>query len=193
MYIPKFFKITDEKEIHRFIEENAFGQLTSNSKGRLFSTHLPFLLSDDKTKLLCHLAKKNHQALDIEGQEVLVTLQGAHNYISPSWYLSTGVPTWNYLAAHIYGRCKVFNQAEKLREVIDTLTRKYEADLPNQWQAEYNPSMLGAIVGIEIHITEIQCKYKLSQNRSAQDQNQVIRQLKNNGAIQLAKAMEAKS
>ena len=193
MYIPKSFKVTDKKEIHRFIEENAFGQLTSSSKGRLFSTHLPFLLSDDKTKLLCHLAKKNHQALDIEGQEVLVTLQGAHNYISPSWYLSTGVPTWNYLAAHIYGRCKVFNQAEKLREVIDTLTRKYEADLPTQWQAEYNPSMLGAIVGIEIHITEIQCKYKLSQNRSAQDQNQVIRQLKNNGAIQLAKAMEAKS
>ena len=70
MYTPKIFEVTDEKEIFAFIEANAFGQLISNSGGRLFSTHLPFLLCEDKTRLLGHLARQNPQAQDIQGQEV---------------------------------------------------------------------------------------------------------------------------
>ena len=190
MHIPDFFKVTDKREIHTFIEANAFGQLISDSADRLFSTHLPFLLSDDKTKLFGHLAKQNPQSKDIQGQEVLVTLQGAHDYISPSWYLASGVPTWNYQAVHIYGHCKVFSDVEKLKQIVNALTAKYEASFPNPWQAEYNSSMLNAIVGIEIDITEIQCQYKLSQNRSAQDKKQVIKQLKSNGSNQLAQAMK---
>ena len=190
MYIPKHFEVTDEKEIHAFIEANAFGQLISNAGGRLYSTHIPFLLSDDKTRLLGHLAKQNPQFQGIEGQEVLVTLQGAHDYISPSWYSSPGVPTWNYQAVHIYGHCKVFNDTNALSEVVDTLTRKYESEFSTPWQPEYNPSMLAAIVGLEIPITEIQCKYKLSQNRSAKDQRQVVEKLKSNNSIQLAEAMQ---
>lgn len=190
MYIPEYFEVTDEKEIYAFIEANAFGQLTSTVGGRLFSTQIPFLMSADRTKLLGHLAKNNPQVKDIEGQEVLVTLQGAHDYISPSWYSSPGVPTWNYQAAHIYGLCKIFTEPSAISQVIDTLTRIYEHSNSNPWQPEYNPSMLGAIVGIEISINEIQCKYKLSQNRSTQDQEQVIAQLKNNGSSKLAEAME---
>jgi transcriptional regulator len=190
MYIPEDFKITDSKEIHEFIALNGFGQLLSNADGRLFSTHIPFLLSDDKTKLLGHLAKQNPQVKDIEGQEVLVTLQGAHDYISPSWYASPGVPTWNYQAVHIYGRCIVFNDPRMLKSVIDTLTEKYESQFSTPWQPNYGSSMLGAIVGIEININEIQCKYKLSQNRSTQDQQQVIEQLKIKGSKQLADAMQ---
>ncbi|TQV78778.1 FMN-binding negative transcriptional regulator [Exilibacterium tricleocarpae] len=190
MYIPKYFEVTNQQEIYAFIEANGFGQLTSNLAGRLFSTHLPFLLSKDRTKLLCHLAKENPQASDIEGQEVLVTLQGPHDYISPSWYLSPGVPTWNYQAAHIYGRCKVFSEIEALKQAVEALTSKYESGLPAPWQPEYSPSMLKAIVGIEIHITEIQCKYKLSQNRTVRDREQVIEQLKNNGSNRLAEVME---
>lgn len=190
MYIPKHFKITEEKEIHAFIESNAFGQLISNSEGRLFSTHLPFLLSSNNSKLLCHLAKQNPQAQDIEGQEVLVTLQGHHDYISPSWYSSPGVPTWNYQSVHVYGRCKRMTDTKALKELVETLTHKYEFYLPSPWQPEYNPSMLGAIVGIEIDIHEIQCKYKLSQNRSKEDRDQVIEQLKNIGSNSLAKIMQ---
>ena len=189
MYIPKYFAVTDETEIHSFIEANAFGQLISNLEGRFFSTHIPFLLSDDKTRLLGHLAKQNPQVKEIAGQEVLVTLQGAHDYISPSWYVDPGVPTWNYQAVHIYGRCKIFNEAAALKQVVDTLTRKYESTSANPWQPDYSASMLGAIVGVEIAISEIQCKYKLSQNRSAQDQEQVVEQLQAKGSIQMAEAM----
>ncbi|MFA7555579.1 MAG: FMN-binding negative transcriptional regulator [Spongiibacteraceae bacterium] len=190
MYIPECFEVTDKNKIYAFIELNAFGQLISNSDGRLFSTHIPFFLSEDKTRLLGHLARQNPQAKDIEGQEILVTLQGAHDYISPSWYAGSGVPTWNYQAVHVYGQCKVFNDPNKLKRVVDTLTKKYESNFPSPWQPDYNSSMLGAIIGIEININEIQCKYKLSQNRSEQDQKQVIDELKVNGSKQLAEAMQ---
>ena len=190
MYIPDYFKVTDKKEIYAFIESNAFGQLVSNSCGRLFSTHIPFLLSEDRTKLLGHLARQNPQVQDIEGQEVLVTLQGAHDYISPSWYVGSGVPTWNYQAVHIYGHCKIIDRADELKRLVETLTKKYESNFSAPWQPDYNPSMLGAIAGVEISISEIQCKYKLSQNRSAQDRGQVIQQLEANGSKQLAEAMQ---
>jgi len=192
MYIPEYFEITDKNKIYEFIELYAFGQLVSNSDGRLFSTHIPILLSEDKTRLLGHLARKNPQAQDIEGQEVLLTLQGEQGYISPSWYAGSGVPTWNYQAVHVYGQCKVFNEPNELKRVVDTLTDKYESNFPAPWQPDYSSSMLGAIVGIEININEIQCKYKLSQNRSEQDQKLVIEQLKATGSKQLAEAMQRK-
>lgn len=190
MYIPKYFEITDKNEQSAFIAANGFGQLISTSNDRPCSTHLPFLLSEDKTKLLAHLAIQNSQVDSINGQQVLVTLQGAHDYISPSWYEGAGVPTWNYQAAHIYGVCQTFTDAEKLEYVVNKLTAKYEANMPSPWQPDYNSKMLNAIIGIEISISEIQCKYKLSQNKSEQDQQQVIDQLNENGSKAVAKAMQ---
>lgn len=190
MYIPKHFEVTDEEEIFAFIEANAFGQLISNVAGRHFSTHLPFLVSNDRTRIFVHLAKPNPQLTEIEGQEALITFQGAHGYISPSWYIGPGVPTWNYQAVHVYGACRVFNDPEKLKELVDSLTHKYESGLDNPWQPRYEATMLGAIVGVEIHISEVQCKYKLSQNRPTKDQERVIQQLKNTGSKKLAEAMD---
>lgn len=189
MFTPKRFKVTDEDEIYAFIQANAFGQLISSKNDRLLSSHIPFLLSVDKNKLIGHLAKVNPQAQDIEDHDVLITLQGAHDYISPSWYEGAGVPTWNYQAVHIYGKCKVFNQPEALKEVVDTLTDKYESGFDKPWIPNYKAAMLGAIVGFEVEITEIQAQYKLSQNRSDQDRKQVIAALKEIGSTKLAKEM----
>jgi len=190
MYIPKSFKVSDKDEICAFIEANAFGQLISHVDGRPFSTHMPFLLSEDKTKITGHLALQNPQHVDIDGKETLITLEGTHGYISPSWYNNVGVPTWNYQAVHIYGDCRVFRGAKELQSLVDRLTNKYEAAYTAPWKPEYNPLLLDAIVGIEIYINEIQCQYKLSQNRSDQDRAQVIQQLKAEGAHRLAEAME---
>ena len=190
MYIPKHFEVTDKDEIFAFVEANAFGQLISNVGGKLFSTHLPFLMSEDRSKIIGHLAIQNPQFDEIDGQEVLITLEGAHDYISPNWYSSPGVPTWNYQAAHIYGQCSAFQSTEELQELVNALTAKYEAAFKTPWQPEYKPSMLGAIVGVEVKISEIQCKYKLSQNRSSQDRSQVIEQLKIAGSNKLAEVME---
>jgi transcriptional regulator len=100
------------------------------------------------------------------------------------------VPTWNYQAVHIYGRCGVLRSTEELQEIVHALTAKYEAGYENPWQPVYKPSMLGAIVGFEVTITEIQCKYKMSQNRSVQDRLQVIERLKAVGSSKLAELME---
>jgi len=190
MYIPGHFEIVDEAEIYAFVEANAFGQLVSRVDGRLFSTHMPFLLTGDRSRMIGHLALQNPQHRELTGQEVLITLEGAHDYISPSWYAAPGVPTWNYQAVHIYGRCTVFRDTERLKDLVESLTRKYEADFEQPWQPEYRPAMLGAIVGLEVDIAEVQCKYKLSQNRSPRDRSQVIAQLKAAGSTRLAEAME---
>jgi transcriptional regulator len=190
MYIPRHFEVTDRDEIFAFVEANAFGQLISHLEGRFFASHLPFLVTQDRSALICHLAKQNPQHLELDGREALITLQGAHDYISPSWYVSSGVPTWNYQAVHIYGQCRVFHDSNRLKEVIEALAHKYESAFENPWQPVYGATMLTAIVGIEIHITDVQCKYKLSQNRPALDRVQVMEKLKFLGSNRLAEAME---
>ena len=136
-----------------------------------------------------HLALQNPQYAELEGQEVLISIEGPHDYISPSWYNSPGVPTWNYQAVHIYGHCTVSKSSEDIEEIVNALTAKFEAAFETPWEPEYKSTMLNAIVGIEVSIDEIQCKYKLSQNRSAEDKAQVIRQLRVVGSDKLAEAM----
>ena len=190
MYIPRHFQITDREEIFSFIEQNAFGQIISTLQGRLFSTHIPFLVSDDKQKLFGHFARHNPQGKDIDGQEVMVTLEGPHGYISPSWYLNPGVPTWNYQAVHIYGICKILPELTAVKTIVDRLSNKYEEAFETYWELDYNAGMLKHIVAFEIEITNIQCKYKLSQNRSEQDRENMITHLQNRGSVALANAVK---
>lgn len=189
MYIPEHFKVSDKERVFSFVEKHSFGQLISNVEGRFFSTRLPFLLSEDKTKLFGHLSMQNPQHFDLEGQEVLVTFDGPHGYISPSWYESPGVPTWNYQSVHIYGRVTLLKRESNAREIVDQLTNKYESKFDNPWTPRYKDSILKAIVAFEIRIGEFQCQYKLSQNRSSVDRAQVIEQLKRQGSEELATAM----
>ena len=189
MYIPKHFEITDETEISKFIEANSFGQLLSLIDTEIVSTHIPFLFDAESRVLLAHMAKANPQWQQIQEQKVLVTLQGEHAYISPCWYESAGVPTWNYQAVHIRGIAESFTDPKKLKRVVDKLTEQNESGYPDPWQSDYSASMLRGIIGIEISITSIQCKFKLSQNRSVQDQSNVQEQLADRGHEALANAM----
>lgn len=99
------------------------------------------------------------------------------------------MPTWNYQSVHIYGRASIFTEVEKLKWVVKTLTHKYESAFSQPWKANYNASMLGGIIGIEIAINDLQCKYKLSQNRSVLDRSQVRAELNAQGSTRLAEAM----
>ncbi|MDH5354425.1 MAG: FMN-binding negative transcriptional regulator [Gammaproteobacteria bacterium] len=189
MYLPKHFEVINNDEIFAFMHANSFGQLISNVDGRLFSTHIPFLIRKEESKLVGHLARANPQHKTIEGQEILVTMQGAHDYISPSWFETPGVPTWNYQAVHVYGHCEVIEEPEHIADIVNSLTHKHESAFDKPWQPEYRESMLKAIVGIEITISEIQAKYKLSQNRSEQDQKQIVEGLETKGSMGLAREM----
>lgn len=135
------------------------------------------------------MAKTNPQWQQIQKQKVLVTLQGKHAYVSPSWYDSAGVPTWNYKAVHIERIAESFTDPEKLKRVVDTLTEQNESGYPNPWQPDCTASMLLGIIGIEISINSIQCKFKRSQNRNVQDQSNVKEQLANRGHEALVNEM----
>jgi transcriptional regulator len=189
MYVPEHFKISDQREMLSFLDANAFGQLISIEDNRLSASHLPFLIADDLKYLRCHLARQNSQWQQLEGQQVLVTFQGAHDYISPTWYQTAGVPTWNYQALHIYGRCRVFDAPEELADVVEALSKRYESGFETPWEPQYRDALLKAIIGVEIEIEEIQCKYKLSQNRPAADHQGVIDRLDKQGSEELVKAM----
>lgn len=189
MYIPKHFAVTDKEEIFGFIENNSFGQLISQVEGRSFSTHMPFLLSRDRTKLLGHIAKANPQWQHLGDQEVLISLQGTHGYISPSWYRAEGVPTWNYQSVHIYGQASSYSDPEQLKAIVESLTAENEKGFEKPWQPTYMASKLRGIVGIEICISEIQCKYKLGQNRDKAEQIGVANSLADSGNIALSRAM----
>ena len=189
MYVPEHFKVSDADEIFRFIDANAFGQLISRQVGEIMASHLPFLVAEDRQRLHCHLARQNPQWQQLEGQRVLITFQGAHDYISPSWYQNAGVPTWNYQAVHVYGHCRVFDGAEELAGVVEALSSRYESRFEAPWQPQYRDAMLKAIIGVELEIDEVQCKYKLSQNRPAADQPGVVENLERLGSRDLARAM----
>ena len=189
MYIPQHFRIDDAVEIDRFIASNGFATLVSTVSNGLFATHLPLLYQPEAGKLLGHIALANPQWQDLEGQSVLAIFAGPHDYVSPSWYTAPGVPTWNYQAVHVTGVAKYLTDKAQLEAIIIALTQQEEARFAAPWVATYQASKVQGIVGIEIAIDEIQCKYKLSQNRSAADRQQVAEQLQAGGNGALAAAM----
>ena len=128
IYISTYFKIDSLVEMHEVIMTNGFATLTSLHQGSLTATHLPLLLSEDKTELIGHFATANSQWVDLEGQEILVIFQGPHCYISPSWYeTQETVPTWNYVTVHVKGRVQLLKGEDpRLWQSMVALTEKYE-------------------------------------------------------------------
>ncbi len=189
MYAAKYFQVIDEDEIFSFIQKHAFGQLISSHESKIIATHIPFLIEPEKRLLVAHLSKANPQWQSIENQEALVTFQGPHGYISPSWYSSQGVPTWNYQAVHVYANVSVFHDAEQLKTVVDQLTYKYEEKLESPWNPDYSANKLRGIVGLSLSISKIECTYKLNQNKTKPEQRNVAEKLKTYGNIDLAEAM----
>ncbi|MEM7028465.1 MAG: FMN-binding negative transcriptional regulator [Chloroflexota bacterium] len=186
MYIPKINVETDLATLWAFMQQYSFALLCSQVDGRPFATHIPFLLDAERGSqgyLTGHLAKANPHWQKCE-QEALVVFSGPHAYISPTWYdAANTVPTWNYLAVHVYGQFKLVDNRDHLRWIVEESVRVYEEMMPQPWQIDMSPerldNMLNAIVGFEIEITEIQGKKKLNQNHSVERRENVIRALSN--------------
>lgn len=133
-------------------------------------------------KLLGHMARANPQWLHFSpGSEVLAVFQGPHTYISPSWYSSPGVPTWNYAVVHLRGNPRLIESETELEALVEQLTHVQESHMPSPWKpnlvGERRSKLLSMIVGFEIEVTEVQAKFKLSQNRSPEDQQRAIKEL----------------
>ncbi|WP_079508831.1 FMN-binding negative transcriptional regulator [Mesobacillus jeotgali] len=182
MYIPKHFKLEEEEKIYEFIEKYSFATLYSTHKGEPYATHLPLILRKDENALYGHFARPNGQWKDIENQSVLVVFQGPHCYISPSWYeIKDAVPTWNYVAIHLYGRVEIIEDEKVILDSLNDMVNKYEKpgstyNLKNV-DSRYVEGMSKGIVAFKITITKIEAKAKLSQNHPVERQELIIQSL----------------
>lgn len=183
MYTPTAFAETRPDALHAFMRRHGFATLVTTGS-TVSASHLPFLLDSGRGPLGAlrgHMARENEQWSALEtGAQVLVVFQGPHAYISPSWYkMAPGVPTWNYVAVHAYGKPKIMEDADTVRRILADTVETHEAHRPNPWSMESLPSafvdeMQKRIVGFEIEITRMEAAFKLSQNRHAADRQRVI-------------------
>ncbi|BFT76024.1 FMN-binding negative transcriptional regulator [Paenibacillus sp. P36] len=182
MYIPSYFKIKDDDIMYEVIEQNGFATLVSQHDGHPMATHLPLTLDRTNKCLYGHVARPNPQWRDLQQQEVLVIFQGPHSYISPSWYeTSDSVPTWNYMAVHVYGQAELIDDEDEVMSSMRSLIEKYEEpDSPYDLESvdsTYLSGLSKGIQGFKIHISDMEGKAKLSQNHPVQRQELVIQRL----------------
>ena len=185
MYNPASHVETRGDVLHAFIRAHPLGTLVTNSPDGPEATHLPFFLDAPSGLLRCHMARANPhwRRLEIDGR-VLVIFTGANHYITPNWYAAKRehgkvVPTWNYVAVHAVGTARLFEDSPSLLRHLNELTDSQEARFAEPWSVadappEYVEGMTKAIVGVEIAVERFEGKWKVSQNRSAADQEGVI-------------------
>jgi len=160
---------------------NPFAILISTTADGPFATHLPLFMraEEEKVFLRGHVAKANPHWRYLEQQpECLTIFHGAHSYISPSNYIAReSVPTWNYGAVHLYGNARIFATPEAMLGVLHDLMGIFEPAYAEQWASlnpEYRERMLTHIVGFEITATKLEAKFKLGQNRTREEQSNMI-------------------
>lgn len=191
MYIPEIYRNENAGEIEQFLKDNGFAILVNQTAGKLWGTHLPLLPETDedgKLFLHGHLSKLNPQGVDFkDGEEVLAIFNGPHAYISSSWYDHENVPTWNYLAVHVYGTITVLDHEQTLSS-LKKLVDKYESDSEKPIRIEdlSEKTMREArgVTGFKIEITSIEAQKKLSQNRDAKNHQNIISELEKKGDSQ---------
>ncbi|WP_421847511.1 FMN-binding negative transcriptional regulator [Marinomonas sp.] len=187
MYTPKHFAITDQAELLDFVKAFPFATLVSNGEDGLNAEHIPMLVhvdADNRVFLQAHIAKTNKLWQNLANQaDVLVIFQGENAYITPNWYPSKkvdgkAVPTWNYRAVHIKDTINFIHDVEWKLSLLEKLTNTHEQKQPAPWSIsdapqEYIDRLQAAVVGIEIAVTDIQGKFKLSQNQSVENKKGV--------------------
>ena len=186
MYRPTAFQEDDVDKLVSFMKANSFATLVSIVDGVPFASHIPLVITnqEDSVKLIGHLAKQNPQWQAFGTTESLAVFTGAHAYISPALYEKhESVPTWNYVAVHAYGVPQLItlnDSPESMDKMIDEMIDTYEADYKSHWHDLSNgfrAGMMNGIVGFEMTVTRLEGKYKLSQNRSQTDQQNVSKAL----------------
>ena len=203
MYIPRRHQEKNSEEIFSFLRENSFAILVSVKDGLPLATHIPLLLDTNSfgdDVLTGHISRGNEQKFSLrDGVKVLCIFPGPHSYVSPRWYTQLNVPTWNYIAVHVYGTLRIM-ETHELRAALDKLVDTYEHHLPRPVKMDEIPEKtlrddMRGIIGFEIRIEDLQAAYKLSQNRDEESYNNIIHELKEGdlSSQQVAAAMQDRS
>ncbi len=197
MYHISYFKAVDDAELWAFMQAHSFVILSGISKdGKQVATHVPVLLEKrgDKIWLRAHIMRKQLHTLAFENNnELLIIFTGPHCYISATWYENPRTAgTWNYQAVHARGRIQFVDDAALIKILAD-LTTTYENNpdseaLVENMSSDYMISMLKAIVGFEIELTEIEHVFKMSQNKNEITYNNIIKELQKGNADEQAVA-----
>ena len=208
MYLPSHFAEARPEVLAQLIHERPFGLLvTQGDDGALAADSIPFVLDADPAGgpgiLRAHVARANKVWQRAAGREALVVFQGPQGYVSPAWYASKAehgkvVPTWNYVTVQARGPLRAIEDSGWLHALVSRLTERHEAGRPAPWAvtdapAPYIDSMLRAIVGIELVLSSLEGKWKLSQNRSAADREGVVRGLESVAETSAGAGDEARS
>lgn len=199
VYLPPVFTEARPEVLIAHLDRHDFALLVSQGPAGLTASHIPFLTERDgeALHLLGHLARPNPQIADLaRAGEVLTIFNGPHAYISPGWYAGgPAVPTWNYADVHVYGTARLVEDDAWLRRLLRRLTDRHEARNPAPWRMQdlpepYLQGMLKGIIGVDIAVTRLEGKYKLSQNRPAADRPRVIAALATRGDADAAAIAE---
>ncbi|WP_373504925.1 FMN-binding negative transcriptional regulator [Aestuariivirga sp.] len=187
MYRPPAFRDDDPASLHATIRAARTGNLITSTAAGLMATPLPLMLDETTGPhgvLIGHVAKANPHWSAAPIGEALVIFMGPDAYVSPSWYATKAesgkvVPTWNYVTVHAHGPVEFFDDTERLLAVVSRLTDHHEESRSHPWKVSdapdlYVQSQLRGIVGVQITITRLEGKRKLSQNRNAADREGVI-------------------
>ena len=187
MYIPPAFRDDDKASLHAVIGAARLANLVTITANGLMATPLPLLLDaerGDHGVLVGHVARANPQWSSAVPGEALAIFMGPDAYVSPTWYAAKQehgkvVPTWNYVTVHAYGPVNFFDDPKRLLDIVTRLTGRHEDGQAAPWKVsdapgDYIRSQLKGIVGLELTITRLEGKRKLSQNRSRADREGVI-------------------
>lgn len=194
MFIPPAFRENRIDVLHKMMRDIGGAVIVGRDSSGLVGTHVPIELDPQPAPLgtlRCHFARANPHSATVSGSELLLIFQGPQGYVTPSWYPSkhaTGkaVPTWNYVAVHAYGTATTFEDIDRLRAHLSALTNYRESPYQIPWKIDdapesYIDGMCQAIIGIEIKLSRIDGKWKLSQNKSVYDRVGVINGLRSQG------------
>jgi transcriptional regulator len=187
MYIPQHFAAPSKDALRDLIRAFPFATLVVTTVAGVEVNHLPLCL-DGNGALTGHLARANPLWKAVQGDtDVLAVFHGPHAYVTPSWYATkaqTGmvVPTWNYVVVHARGKLRVVEDVNWLRAHLEALTTQHEAGFAEPWQLEDAPAgfidkLMQVVVGIEIEITQLTGKWKVSQNQPLANQLGVLQGL----------------
>jgi transcriptional regulator len=198
MYVPAHFAEDRIPVLHEAIRGFGLATLVTNTSGGLIASHLPILLDPEPAPygtLIGHLARPNPQTREVIG-EALMIFQGTDGYMTPSYYATkreTGkvVPTWNYISIHAYGALRFIDDRARKLEIVTRLTNLHESKRAAPWAvsdapADFVQGMLNGIIGLELTITRLEGKWKMSQNRPATECPGIVAGLRADGRPDLA-------
>jgi transcriptional regulator len=200
MYVPPAFAVTEREPLFDAIERYSFALLVSDAGGWPTATHVPLLLdrtSGEHGRLLGHMARANPHWHLLAGKQALCIFSGPHAYISPTWYEAENVvPTWNYVAVHAYGVCRLLQDEASTRQILSDTVTTYERAMPHPWALDSDTNffqkMSQMVVAFEIPIERLEGKWKLAQNHPRERREKTAARLTEQGeenSLEIARLM----